>query len=232
MRLIYFHGCGDNDEKGSGVYVVAGIAVRDADLYHVRRGMRNLINARISPWAENSRSGLHVPAETEGAVCSEWEGDGPYDFLGKEEKEAFEDGMLRVARASSLKALGVVVEKREYFKKYLLPRPPELFSMELFSERCEDYLGKINDTGMLICSGGAAGIERIARDFSGRLRGTGMPRLPHITENLLSIPAGLSDLLPLAAFFSRSLFLKHEHGRDSRFKELRNKFLKLKTFPD
>lgn len=250
MYFLYLDESGDDGETGSNFYVLAGLAIKDSLLTSLQARVRSLIDERFKPWEvahspdmyfkENFKRPRLVD-EPDAIVLLRPElhyadlisNKRPYNTLDDAQRKELADEVFRIIVEADAKLFAVVIDKQKHFAKYALPKPVDLFAVEMIVERFQAYLESQSDVGVLVYDQKDRHNNVIFRNFVDTLRsnGTAMTTIPRIVENLMFLPSDLSEPLQLADFCAHAVFMKHERNKANRFSEIRRKFFSVKVFP-
>ncbi len=250
MYFLYLDESGDDGESGSKFYVLAGIAIKDSLLASLQTSVRSLVDSTFNPWEEahvpqmyfkESFKDRKLPREVEEVVMLRPElhytdlisDKRPYNTLSSAQKKGLADAVFSIINKADVKLFAVAIDKGRHFAKYALPKPVDLFSVEMIAERFQWYLDAQFDVGVLVYDQKDRHNNDIFRNFVDTLRskGTAMRPIPRIVENMMFLPSNLSEALQLADFCAHAVFMKYERNKDRRFTEVRKKFFSVKVFP-
>lgn len=251
MKLLYIDEGGDDGEKGSRFYVLGGLVVDVKALPQLQSDVRQLVAKTFRHWKRVHAPQMYMKQEFERdrPMPKEFEKFGvakpelhyspliskkpPFDKLSDEQRKELADAVIGLVLKHGERLLGVAIDKVKHSEKYLIPKPVDLFTIEMMAERFEAYLKTVDDVGMFVYDYKDKHNNLIFRNFVDFIRtdGTAHMKLPHIVENLMFLPSELCEGLQLADFVAHSLFMKFERARDQRYLELQKRFFSLKEFP-
>ena len=253
MYILYVDESGDNGAQGSKHYVLGAVCVPEEKIETLQGNLNSLVKNTFKYWKrvhvpdmylkdefKNERTGRHkkimgdLPLEKpelhyKDLIC----GNPPYDKLEKLSRKHLADGVLGVIPELDLKLFGVVINKEKHWGKYLIPKPVELFALEMLAERFQSYLTTINGRGLIIYDHKDKENNKIFLNFVNfiRTKGTTFTDLARISENIMFTPSDLCEGLQLADFVAHTIFMSHESGRSNRLDQIKQHFFSIKCFP-
>ena len=211
MHFLYLDESGDDGENGSRFYVLAGIAIKDSFLASIQASVRALVDSTFNPWEEvhapqmyfkSSFKNRQLPKEVEDLVILRPElhyadlisKKRPYNTLSEQQNKQLADAVFTIISKADVKLFAIAIDKEKHFAKYSLPKPVDLFCIEMIAERFQAYLDSQSDVGVLVYDQKDKHNNVVFRNFVDTLRagGTAMTAIPRIVENLMFLPSDLS----------------------------------------
>lgn len=251
MKFLYLDESGDDGEKGSKFYVLGGLIVDCNNLPALQKEVRDLVKSTFKHWKRIRSSNMYFKSEfeKERKLPKEFENlgldkpelhytaliaeDPPYDRLDGLGRKQLADSVIMLAKKFGEKIVGVALDKKRHSEKYVVPKPVDLFAIEMMAERFQAYLKIVNDVGIFVYDQKDKHNNIVFRNFVDFIRtdGTAHSKLGRIIENLMFQPSELSEGLQLADFVAHSIFMKYEQGRTQRYDELDSHIFSMKLFP-
>jgi len=225
MRLIYISSAGNSHNKGSSAYVLASAVVRDINIQQVTWNIRTLMGESGGlPWDnESGKTGAVLSGALLAGNCDAGQCAANSRLIG---------GITKIIKSFDIRIFAAVIRKNEHYRKYLIPEPVDMIAAEKLALRCEEYLGRARDQGMLILGAGEEN-ARVSKCFSEWLlkRWMGYQGLPNIVENPVSISGAASAMTGFSAFCADAVLKRYEQGWDEGRGKIWSHF-KVRMYPE